>query len=118
MMKKNKSLLVISEETLITKIIKSLRNFLRIKQDKNETSNRTAEVITSEKIDRKYKHYLTQDELISIDEKVLSDSSYIDILDENELSSLDEYYDMKIKELEQTLTDKKSKYFKVMSKRV
>lgn len=118
MMKKNKSLLVISEETLITKIIKSLKKFLKIKQDKNEVSNRTAEVITSEKIERKYSHYLTQEELMSIDEKVISDSSYIDILDENELSSLEEYYDMKIKELEHTLTDKKSKYFKVMSKRV
>lgn len=118
-MKRDNSLTIVQEDNLITKIIKSLKRFLRIKQDKEEySSNRTANVITSEKIEVKVKRDLSLEELNRMEEKVLSDITYIDSLNENELNSLDDYYDTRIKELEQSLSDKKSKYFKLMSKRI
>lgn len=117
-MRKNNSLLVVTEENLISRIIKNLKSFLRIKQTNDEEdTNRTAEVITAEKIKVNYQKDITQEELNRIDAKVLADITYIDSLNENELDSLDEFYDLKIQELEYSLTDKKSKYFKVMSRR-
>lgn len=119
-MKRDRSLTIVSEDNLITKIIKSLKNFLRIRKDrdKEETINRTANVITTEKIEIKVKRNLGYEELGRIEEKIMSDISYIDSLNEDELNSLDEYYDGRLAELEHILSDKKSKYFKIMSKRV
>lgn len=117
-MRKDRSLTVISEDNLITKIIKSLKSFLKIKQAKEETSNRTANVITTEKIKVNIKKEIGFEELKRMEEKVLSDITYIDSLNEDELNSLNDYYDSRINELEHSLSDKKSKYFKLMSKRV
>lgn len=117
-MRKDSSLTIISEENLITKIIRSLKSFLRIKQKKEEPSNRTANVITTEKIKVNIKREIGAEELRRMEEKILSDITYIDSLNEDELNSLDEYYDSRIAELEHSLSDKKSKYFKLMSKRV
>lgn len=112
-MRKNSGLLVVSEDNLITKIIKSLKSFLKIKQDKEEVSNRTAVVLTEEKIE--IKRNIGYDELSKMEEKTLQDISYIDNLDEDELNSLDEYYDMRLNELENILNDKKSRYYKLIS---
>ncbi len=119
-MKKDRSLTIISEDNLITKIIKNLKNFLRIKKDrdKEETNNRTASVITTEKIEVNVKRELGYEELGRMEEKIMSDISYIDSLNEDELNSLDDYYDVRLAELEHILSDKKSKYFKIMSRRV
>lgn len=119
-MKSAKSIVVVSEDSLITKIIKSLKNFLKIKQEKkDEVINRKAMVIKAEKIDRKIKKDITMSDLNQMEDKISKDITYIDNLDEDELNSLDEYYDMRINELENILSDKKSKYFKlVSSKRV
>lgn len=114
-MRKSSSLLVVSEDNLITKIIKSLKNFLKKKQDKEEISNRTAVVLTEEKIERKLKKSISYDDLVKMEEKALQDISYIDNLDEEELNSLDEYYDMRVNELENILNDKKSRYYKLIS---
>lgn len=114
-MRKSSSLLVVTEDNLITKIIKSLKSFLKIKQDKEEVSNRTAIVLTEEKIERKIKKAISYDDLSKIEEKTLLDISYIDNLDEEELNSLDEYYDMRLNELEGILNDKKSRYYKLIS---
>lgn len=114
-MRKNSGLLVVSEDNLITKIIKSLKSFLKIKQDKEEVSNRTAVVLTEEKIERKFKKNIGYDDLSKMEEKALQDISYIDSLDEDELNSLDEYYDMRLNELENILNDKKSRYYKLIS---
>lgn len=114
-MKNNNGLLVVSEDNFITKIIKSLKNFLRIKQDKEEICNRTAVVLTEEKIERRIKRNLSFEDLSKLEEKIINDISYIDNLNEDELNCLDEYYDMRINELECILADVKSKYYKVMS---
>ena len=58
---------------------------------------------------------LLYDELSKMEEKTLQDISYIDNLDEDELNSLDEYYDMRLNELENILNDKKSRYYKLIS---
>ena len=110
-MRKDNSLTIISEENLITKIIRSLKSFLRIKQTKEEPSNRTASVITAEKIKVNIKREIGAEELRRMEEKILADISYIDSLNEDELNSLDDYYDSRIAELEHSLSDKKSKYF-------
>lgn len=117
-MKKNRSLAVVPEDSLITKIIKSLKNFLKIKQDnKEEIINRKAMVIKEEKIERKTKRSITVDDLSKMEEKILNDITYINDLNEDELNSLDEYYDSRISELESILNDKKSRYFKLISSR-
>ena len=118
-MRKNRSLLVIYEDNLITKIIKSLKSFLKMKQESQQEviNNRTAVVLKEEKIERKIKKELSNDELGKMEEMVLEDASYIDKLDEDELNSLDEYYDFRINELEGILNDKKSKYYKLISAR-
>ena len=52
-MGKNRSLAVVSEDSLITKIIKSLKNFLMRKQENEpEVVNRRAMVIKEEKIEK------------------------------------------------------------------
>ena len=102
-MRKDNSLTIISEENLITKIIRSLKSFLRIKQTKEELN---------------MKREIGAEELRRREEKILADVSYIDSLNEDELNSLDDYYDSRIAELEHSLSDKKSKYFKLMSRRV
>lgn len=117
-MRKDNSLTVVSEENLITKMIRNLKSFLRIKQSKEESSNRTANIITAEKIKVNIRREIGAEELKRIEEKILADISYIDSLNEDELNSLDNYYDLRIAELEHNLSDKKSKYFKLMSKRV
>ena len=109
-MRKSKSLLVVSEESWITKIINSLKRILKIKQDKEEVVNRTAIVLTEEKIERRIKNNISD-----IEEKVIKDISYVDNLNEEELNYLDEMYDIKINELESILNDKKSKYYKLAS---
>ena len=111
-MRKNKSLLVISEDNLITKIIKSLKTFLKIKQDKeeNEINNRTAVVLTTEKIAGKVKRNISD-----IEAKIAQDISFINTLNEEELDSLNEYYDNRIGELENILSSKKSEYYKFIS---
>ena len=50
-----------------------------------------------------------------MEESISKDITYIDRLNEDELDSLDEYYDTRINELEAILNDKKSKYFKLVS---
>ena len=50
-----------------------------------------------------------------MDEKISKDISYINSLNEDELNSLDDYYDSRISELEAILNDKKSRYFKLIS---
>ncbi len=115
-MKKNRSLAVVSEDSLITKIIKSLKNFLKVKQDnKEEVINRRAMVIQEEKIERRLKRSITNADLSQMDEKISKDISYINSLNEDELNSLDDYYDSRISELEAILNDKKSRYFKLIS---
>ncbi len=115
-MKREKSLLVVSDDNLITRIIRSLKSFLKIKQCKvEEVSNRTAEVITSEKIQLKLKKDIGIEELQRIEENILNDISYINVLNEEELNLLDGYYDTRINELENLLNEKKSKYYKLIS---
>ena len=115
-MKKNRSLAVVSEDSLITKIIKSLKNFLKVKQDnKEEVINRRAMVIQEEKIERRLKRSITNADLSQMDEKISKDISYINSLNEDELNSLDDYYDSRISDLEAILNDKKSRYFKLIS---
>ena len=115
-MKKNRSLAVVSEDSLITKIIKSLKNFLKVKQDnKEEVINRRAMVIQEEKIERRLKRSITNADLSQMDETLSKDISYINSLNEDELNSLDDYYDSRISELEAILNDKKSRYFKLIS---
>lgn len=115
-MKKNRSLAVVSEDSLITKIIKSLKNFLKVKQgSKEEVINRKAMVIQEEKIERRVKRSITNADLNQMDEKISKDISYINNLNEDELNSLDDYYDSRISELEAILNDKKSRYFKLIS---
>lgn len=117
-MRKNRSLAVVSEDNLITKIIKSLKNFLKVKQEnKEEIVNRKAMVITEEKIDRKIKRSITVGDLNQMEENIAKDIKYIENLTEDELNLLDEYYDSRINELESILNDKKSKYFKLASSR-
>ena len=115
-MRKTRSLAVVSEDNLITKIIKSLKNFLKVKQDnKEEVINRRAMVIKSEKIERSIKADITINDLNQMEESISKDITYIDRLNEDEPDSLDEYYDTRINELEAILNDKKSKYFKLVS---
>lgn len=115
-MGRTRSLAVVSEDNLITKIIKSLKSILKIKQEsQDEPINRKAMVIKEEKIERKIKKNITIGDLKQMEETISKDITYIDNLDEDELSSLDEYYDVRINELESILNDKKSKYFKLAS---
>lgn len=114
-MKNGNGLLVVSEDNFITKIIRSLKNFLKIRQDKEEVCNRTAVVLTEEKIERRIKRNLSFEDLNKLEEKILQNVSYIDNLNEDELNSLDDYYDIRISELENILSDTKSKYYKLMS---
>lgn len=116
-MRKNRSLAVVSEDNLINKIIKSLKNFLSFKQNiqKEETINRKALVIEEEKIKMKSKKNITNEDLYRMEEKISKDISYIDNLDEDELNSLEEHYNIRINELESVLNDKKSNYFKLIS---
>lgn len=117
-MKQTRSLAVVAEDSLITKIIKSLKKFLKIKQEnKNEDINRKAMVIKSEKIERKIKRDITINDLNQMEENISKNIAYVDNLSEEELKILDEYYDMRINELESVLNDKKSKYFKLVSSR-
>lgn len=117
-MKQTRSLAVVAEDSLITKIIKSLKKFLKIKQEnKNEDINRKAMVIKSEKIERKIKRDITINDLNKMEENISKNIAYVDNLSEEELKILDEYYDMRINELESVLNDKKSKYFKLVSSR-
>jgi len=82
-MKKNRSLAVVSEDSLITKIIKSLKNFLKVKQDnKEEVINRRAMVIQEEKIERRLKRSITNADLSQMDEKISKDISYINSLND------------------------------------
>ncbi len=120
-MKKNRSLAVVTEDNLITKIIKSLKNFLRFKQekdDKEDNLNRRATVIKAEKIvDRKIKRNITYADLAQMEDSISKNIKLIDDLDEDELNMLDEYYDTRINELNATLNDKKSNYFKIATKK-
>lgn len=120
-MKKNRSLAVVTEDNLITKIIKSLKNFLRFKQekdDKEDNLNRRATVIKAEKIvDRKIKRNITYADLAQMEDSISKNIKVIDNLDEEELNMLDEYYDARINELNATLNDKKSNYFKIATKK-
>ncbi len=115
-MRKNKSLTIISEDNLINKIIRSLKSFLRFKQEeKEEVINRRALVIEEQKIERKIKKDITISDLNQMEQNISKDITYINNLDEDELNSLDEYYDGRIKELESVLNDKKSQVFKMVS---
>ena len=120
-MKKNRSLAVVTEDNLITKIIKSLKNFLRFKQekdDKEDNLNRRATVIKAEKIvDRKIKRNITYADLAQMEDSISKNIKLIDDLDEDELNMLDEYYDTRINELNATLNAKKSNYFKIATKK-
>lgn len=120
-MKKNRSLAVVTEDNLITKIIKSLKNFLKFKQgkdDKEDNLNRRATVIKAEKIvDRKIKKNITYADLAQMEDSISKNIKLIDDLDEDELNMLDEYYDARINELNATLNDKKSNYFKIATKK-
>ena len=120
-MKKNRSLAVVTEANLITKIIKSLKNFLRFKQekgDKEDNLNRRATVIKAEKIvDKKIKRNITYADLAQMEDSISKNIKVIDNLDEEELNMLDEYYDARINELNATLNDKKSNYFKIATKK-
>lgn len=116
-MKKNRSLAVVSEDDLINKIIKSLKNFLSFKQNvqKEEIINRKALVIEEEKIQVKSKKNITNEQLYEMEEKISKDISYINNLDEDELNSLEDYYNVRINELESVLNEKKSNYYKLIS---
>lgn len=120
-MRKNRSLAVVNEDTLINKIIKSLKNFLSFKQHKEQKEdnlNRRATVIKAEKIvDRKIKRNITYADLAQMEESISKNRKVIDDLDEEELNMLDEYYDARINELNATLNDKKSNYFKIATKK-
>lgn len=119
-MKKNRSLAVVNEDNLITKIIKSLKTFLKFKQHKEQKEdnlNRRATVIKAEKIDKKIKRNITYADLSQMEENISKNIKVIDDLDEEELNMLDEYYDARINELNATLSDKKSKYFKIASQK-
>ena len=120
-MKKNRSLAVVNEDTLINKIIKSLKNFLNFKQHKEQKEdnlNRRATVIKAEKIvDRKIKRNITYADLAQMKKSISKNRKVIDDLDEEELNMLDEYYDSRINELNATLNDKKSNYFKIATKK-
>ena len=120
-MKKNRSLAVVNEDTLINKIIKSLKTFLNFKQHKEQKEdnlNRRATVIKAEKIvDRKIKRNITYADLAQMEESISKNRKVIDDLDEEELNMLDEYYDARINELNATLNDKKSNYFKIATKK-
>ncbi len=55
-MRRERSLLVINNDNIISKIIKSLKNFFGIKQEEiKEDCNRTAKILKEEKIERKIK---------------------------------------------------------------
>ena len=56
-------------------------------------------------------------DLNNLENNISKNIDYINELDEDELDSLDEYYDFRINELESILNDKKSKYFKLISSR-
>ena len=115
-MGRNRSLTVVSEDNLITKIIKSLKNFLMKKeQPKPESMNRRAMVIKEEKIERKLKKNITLGDLNQIEENISKDINYINKLDEEELDLLDDYYSSKINEKEKNINKKKSQYFKAVS---
>ncbi len=115
-MKKERSLLVVNNDNIISKIIKSLKNFFGIKQEEiKEDCNRTAKILKEEKIERKIKRELTLEDLENIENSIKENIDYIDGLDEDELESLDEYYDIRINELESMLNDKKSGYYKLVS---
>ena len=120
-MKKNRSLAVVNEDTLINKIIKSLKNFLNFKQHKEQKEdnlNRRATVKKKKKIvDRKIKRNITYADLAQMEESISKNRKVIDDLDEEELNMLDEYYDSRINELNATLNDKKSNYFKIATKK-
>ena len=107
MMKNTRSLAVVSEESLITKIIRSLKNFLNIKKEsKEENTNRRATVIKTEKIERRASKNITLNDLNNLENNISKNIEYINELDEDELDSLDEYYDFRINELESILNDK------------
>lgn len=116
-MKKNRSLIVVSEDNLINKIIKSLKSFLCFKQNlqKEEVINRRALVIEEEKIQIKSKKNITTEDIYKIADMISEDISYINKLQEEELDYLDEYYDARITELESVLNEKKSNYYKLIS---
>lgn len=120
-MKKNRSLAVVNEDNLINKIIKSLKTFLKFKQHKEQKEdnlNRRATVIKAEKIiDKKIKRNITYADLAQMEDSISKNMKLIDDLDEEELNMLDDYYDTRINELNATLNDKKSKYFKIASQK-
>lgn len=115
-MRRERSLLVVNNDNIISKIIKSLKKFLGINQEEvKEEINRTAPIIKEEKIERKIRKNFTLEDLESIESNVSNNIDYIDNLDEDALESLDEYYDIRINELETILNDKKSGYYKLVS---
>ncbi len=115
-MKRERSLLVVNDDNIISKIIRNLKKFLGIKQEEyKEECNRTAPIIKEEKIERKIKRNFSVEDLASIESNVSNNIDYIDNLNEDELDSLDEYYDIRINELEAMLNDKKSGYYKLVS---
>lgn len=120
-MKKNRSLAVVNEDNLISKIIKSLKtilNFRQHKEQKEDNLNRRATVIKAEKIvDKKIKRNITYADLAQMEENISKNRKVIDDLNEEELNMLDEYYDARINELNATLNDKKSNYFKIATKK-
>lgn len=120
-MKKNRSLAVVNEDNLISKIIKSLKtilNFKQHKEQKEDNLNRRATVIKAEKIvDKKIKRNITYADLAQMEENISKNRKVIDDLNEEELNMLDEYYDARINELNATLNDKKSNYFKIATKK-
>ena len=92
--------------------------FKQGKDDKEDNLNRRATVIKAEKIvDRKIKKNITYADLAQMEDSISKNIKLIDDLDEDELNMLDEYYDARINELNATLNDKKSNYFKIATKK-
>ena len=84
-MKNTRSLAVVSEESLITKIIRSLKNFLNIKKEsKEENTNRRATVIKTEKIERRASKNITLNDLNNLENNISKNIDYINELDEDE----------------------------------
>lgn len=115
-MNKNKNLLAVSQDNLITRIIRNLRKLLssKQKQEDNIKENRKAEVIGLEKLDIKGNYNITDDVI----KKLETNENYVDYIDklnENELNILNSYYEDKIGEIEDILLNEKSNYYKMIS---
>ena len=111
----NKGLMIVND-TMFNKVIRTLKKFFGVKDPVLVEKNRRASVIESHRIDRKVKGSISYADMIEIEAKLEDDELYMQQLSVEEVDLMNDYYDTRIRELEEILKDKKSKYFTAMNR--